>query len=420
MATKATRKRTGGKEWPRKVTLGRVSVTVYQRKGGYFVSNYASGKRRFDSYPTEDKALEAARQLVRQLSGRQVMAANLSDADAAAYAAAKQELAPFNVELLPAASTLAECFKLLHVDASTANLPSLLEAVRFYIARRRAVTRKRVVDVVAELLKVKENQIALASLQDLRHRLSRFATSFTKDTCDLTTAEIQHWIDELGLSSQSCQNFRRAIHGFFEFAVARGYATDNPVKGVQKIKVRNGNVEVFTPDEIRKLLTAASPDFLPCLAIGAFAGVRAEERQRLKWEDVRLAERHIIIGKDQAKTASRRIVPIFENLAAWLAPYAGQTGLIWQRSGIGHDKTQAKTAEAAGVGWKKNALRHSYASYRFAQTADAGRVAGECGNSAAVIHKHYRELVKPADAEKWFAVKPEGSLVNIVPMRSAQ
>ena len=56
--------------------------------------------------------------------------------------------------------------------------------------------------------------------------------------------------------------------------------------------------------------------------------------------------------------------------------------------------------------WKSNGLRHSFASYRFAQIGDAGRVAGECGNSAAVIHKHYRELVRPADAVKWFAVAP--------------
>lgn len=51
--------------------------------------------------------------------------------------------------------------------------------------------------------------------------------------------------------------------------------------------------------------------------------------------------------------------------------------------------------------------RHSYASYRFAQTGDEGSVAGELGNSAAVVHRHYRELVKPADAERWFSVKLE-------------
>ena len=65
--------------------------------------------------------------------------------------------------------------------------------------------------------------------------------------------------------------------------------------------------------------------------------------------------------------------------------------------------------------WKTNALRHSYASYRFAQTGDAGRVAGELGNSAAVVHRHYRELVKPADEQRWFAVTPEAP-ANVTPL----
>ena len=70
------------------------------------------------------------------------------------------------------------------------------------------------------------------------------------------------------------------------------------------------------------------------------------------------------------------------------------------------------------VEWKFNALRHSYASYRFALTNDAGRVAGECGNSAAVVHRHYRELVKAADAERWFNVRPEAP-ANVVTLAAA-
>ena len=69
--------------------------------------------------------------------------------------------------------------------------------------------------------------------------------------------------------------------------------------------------------------------------------------------------------------------------------------------------------------WKTNALCHSYASYRFALTTDAGRVAGEFGNSAAVVHKHYRELVKPAEAERWFNVRPEAP-ANVVTLTAAR
>lgn len=89
---------------------------------------------------------------------------------------------------------------------------------------------------------------------------------------------------------------------------------------------------------------------------------------------------------------------------------AAQTGAVWPGTHeafyIAQQATAAATAVPAdaqsgtpakpAVKWKQNALRHSYASHRFAQTANAGGVAGELGNSAAVVHRHYRELVKPA------------------------
>jgi hypothetical protein len=39
-------------------------------------------------------------------------------------------------------------------------------------------------------------------------------------------------------------------------------------------------------------------------------------------------------------------------------------------------------AEDAGIKWKKNALRHSFCSYRLAVIEDAAKVAYEAGNSA--------------------------------------
>ena len=51
-------------------------------------------------------------------------------------------------------------------------------------------------------------------------------------------------------------------------------------------------------------------------------------------------------------------------------------------------------------------------------TNDAGRVAGELGNSAKVVHRHYRELVNPADAVRWFNVNPENP-ANVVTMATA-
>jgi integrase len=214
------------------------------------------------------------------------------------------------------------------------------------------------------------------------------------------------------------------LHTLFRFAVARSYTSDNPVEGVERVKVNGGDVEVFTPTEIARLLgstRANCREFLPCLAIGAFAGLRSAEIERLEWEDIHFGERFIVIGASKAKTASRRIVPIHDNLADWLRPYEGQQGKVWLSDSVRFYKQMPAIAAATAVEadpaknirqqkpvkWKANGLRHSYASYRFAQIGDAGRVAGELGNRAAVVHRHYRELVTPADAEKWFAVKPE-------------
>jgi integrase len=428
--TRNEQKKAGrGQAWPRHVQPGRAIVTVYRRQTpsgnpAFMVANYADGKRRFDSYASETDALDAADKLARRLDARDYVAANMTRDQAIDYASAMQALAPFNVNLAATAATVAEC---LGIVGSLGNLSG---AVRFYAARNRQTIKKPVADVVAELLGIKGSRGASKRyMEDLTGRLNRFARDCNKDCCNVTTADVQAWLDGLNRGPQTYGNYRRVLHLLFEFAVARGYAADNPVAGSEHVKVRNGDVEIFTPVEIARLLAAASPDFLPCITIGAFAGLRSAEIERLEWKDIDLAARHIVVGANRAKTASRRIVPIADNLAVWLAPYGDRKGNVWPR---GHDAfydaqqdTAAATAsgadEAEGVKaqepveWKPNALRHSYASYRFAQTGDAGRVAGELGNSAAVVHRHYRELVKPVDAERWFNVRPEAP-ANVLPM----
>jgi len=159
-----------------------------------------------------------------------------------------------------------------------------------------------------------------------------------------------------------------------------------------------------------------------------FAGLRSAEIERLDWKDIDLKQGHIVVGADAAKTASRRIVPIAENLAAWLTSYAKHTGGLWTHGRDWFHKCQLATAAATEVKaepengiaaqkpvkWKKNGCRHSFASYMFALTNDAGRVAGFCGNSPQVIHRHYKQLCTPADAQKFFSIKPAAA-VNVLP-----
>jgi hypothetical protein len=56
--------------------------------------------------------------------------------------------------------------------------------------------------------------------------------------------------------------------------------------------------------------------------------------------------------------------------------------------------------------WPQNALRHSFGSYHLAQFGDAAKLALEMGNSPATIFKHYRQLVKPKEAQRYWKIAP--------------
>ena len=57
-------------------------------------------------------------------------------------------------------------------------------------------------------------------------------------------------------------------------------------------------------------------------------------------------------------------------------------------------------------GWRQNALRHSFVSYRVAETGDVARTSLEAGNSPKMVFGHYREIVDKASAETWFSITP--------------
>ena len=66
----------------------------------------------------------------------------------------------------------------------------------------------------------------------------------------------------------------------------------------------------------------------PFLAIGGFAGLRSAEIERLDWKNVNFERGFIEVRADTCKTRARRLVPISENLRAWLKPFAMPSGPV--------------------------------------------------------------------------------------------
>jgi integrase len=165
-------------------------------------------------------------------------------------------------------------------------------------------------------------------------------------------------------------------------------------------------ISICSPTELRALLAVAPGWFRPVLAIQAFAGLRPDEVLRLDWKDVKRDCGHIEIGRDRTKAAARRLAPIPPNLVRWLADAAKRSGKVFPYSPANFTEIQVSTATEAEVSWKLNALRHSFISYRMAQTSDAARVSLESGTSPGTIFKRYRALGGEMDARQWFTIVP--------------
>jgi integrase len=79
-------------------------------------------------------------------------------------------------------------------------------------------------------------------------------------------------------------------------------------------KENEGAIEIFTPKEMARVLEHAEPALIPFLTIGTFVGLRHAEIARLEWPQVRPDDDFSEVKASNAKTASRRLVPISENL----------------------------------------------------------------------------------------------------------
>ena len=170
-----------------------------------------------------------------------------------------------------------------------------------------------------EFLQVREAEgKSAAHLADLRHRVNRFKRAFRgRIVAGVTSQEVASWVFGLKCGAQTKVNYRRAIHNFLAFCVSRNYAASNPLSDVAHIKVTRGEPGILSVAEATRLLTACPDEILAAVAIGLFAGLRAEIG-RLDWQCVDLGRLHIEVRAATSKTAQRRFVTISENLAAWL------------------------------------------------------------------------------------------------------
>jgi integrase len=298
---------------------------------------------------------------------------------------------------------------------------TLSDAVDFY-ARHLETTTNSVPlrQAMEELIENRRGSGATARYcYDLRIRIGRFCSAFPdRNVAEFSTAEIDSWLAGLPLGPVTRNIFRRDLRTLFAFALTRRYCADNPVASTRKAKEIDGEIEILSIAQTAGLLESAGAETLAYWTIGAFAGLRCAEIERLDWKQIDLESNLIEVKARHSKTATRRLVTIQPNLAAWLGPIRKLRGPV---APVNLRKLTRVDRERVGLrsGWPRNALRHSFGSYHLGRFNDAAALALQMGNSPEVIFRHYRQLVKPKDAERYWQIMPSAAGEKIVSMRSA-
>ena len=236
---------------------------------------------------------------------------------------------------------------------------------------------------------------------DLKSRLNRFTAAYGDKLCsEISTAMIDDWLMRLNLTPVSINNYRRVLHVCFDFAQNRSFVSTNPVSKAAKIKEIETLPEIFSVQEINNFFEHADSELVVYLAIGAFAGLRSSELDLLDWQDIDLDAGYIHVAAEKSKTARRRLVKILPNLKKRLVSVAKVKGLIRP---INLSKRRRALCSKIGIKWPNNALRHSFASYHLAHFNNAAELALQLGHTGtSLLFRHYRELVKPSEAAKWW------------------
>ena len=397
------------KSFPQEVEYRGTKAMIYSQKlneKARFEVRYfdVDGSKQRTTFPKLAMAEKFAEAAVRELVTTRGDFLTLRGSDAHGYAKAVALLAPIGLTIEQAAHITGQCRQLL------GNNGSIEEAVRYYVENRPKKSPEITVqEVVNELLELKRREASIGALheRDLRNRLGKFAKHFKCAIRLVTPDEIRNYLLNQPVTDRTRHNLRTTIAGLFNYAKAEGYLPADH-KGVPRPAKRRRvklAVAVFSPDEMGKLLSAASGQQLAALALQGFAGIRAEEVKRLGWEHINFAEKHIVIPDAVAKCEERRLIPLTENLAAWLKPIAMKSGPVCEFRNLWI--VYERMAKRAGVEWKRNGLRHSFISYRVALIKNVAQTAFEAGNSSTMIQRHYLKVVTESTAHAWFNLQPK-------------
>jgi hypothetical protein len=301
---------------------------------------------------------------------------------------------------------------------------------------------------VAEFLSYKQTRVGVRQWKNLRDHLKRFAADHgDRPFQSITTPDLEKWLSGLRsrlhnnhapdapfLSPLSRNHHRATLCALFGYAAdpARAWCPRNPLASLDPEQVKTAEPLAYSPEAAQRIMQAAldhKPELVPVLALGFFAGLRTSEATAFDLGLLDFAADEFRLPPGHKRGA--RSCPFLESCKAWLIAQTRRQGPAWiTPPPTGRSKGKAapeyglhaalrELFKLAGATRLDNGARHSFISYRCAETRNEAQVADEVGNSAAMVKKYYRNITTAAAAAKYFAIRPATSADNVIPMTAA-
>lgn len=310
--------------------------------------------------------------------------------------------------------------------AAGRSVPSLAAivqaAAKLTEQRRNAAT---LAQAIADYLEEGRQRLKPSRLRLVESALRRFGQKMpTRYQCDdITEKHVSSALSAMldkDAKDSTRQQYLAILSSVFARAIERGRATRNPAAMVAKTsrKPEQGEITFLPVAKAAVLVRVAAqhPKYAMALLIGLLTGIRAAERCRLTWGDIRLNEKqpHIYLSAPRAKNASARIVKLYGSHADILRAVMPQrfdpaAPVIGEHDGVRGAEyalfgAQAQIAETAGIACPRNIFRHTAATYLTAYLESTGEAALNMGHTESMLRSTYRGLVTHSEAVKFFSM----------------
>lgn len=113
----------------------------------------------------------------------------------------------------------------------------------------------------------------------------------------------------------------KVLKAAFANAVAKRQLEFSPAEHVASIETESAERRPFTAGELKRLITAAPPEWQTMILVGFYTGLRLRDCAGLTWREVDLAGG--VIAVETQKTGRKQVLPIAEPLARHLHTLAG-------------------------------------------------------------------------------------------------